>query len=327
MAFVLTGYDKLSAAGNENVRHIHAYTSADDSLATIKASAYFNSIDHYLNIGDDILIDGSDGFDRLRVTAVSPNVTTTTEPDVAPDSISNAEIASDAGIEFSKLEDLTDGELIVGSGANVPTAVALSGDATIDNAGALTIAAGAIDNAKVDASAAIAFSKLAALTDAQFLVGNGSNVAVDVAMSGDASLANTGAVTLGTVVDASKAADYAPEDVVAGMPVLHVFNMVASATATRSIVTSQKITVVDAWAVAKGAGSASDTVQLQNDADADITDALDMNVSDTVLVRAGEINDANRVVNAGDELKCTVTDGGGGDVPAIDVYVLCYVTA
>ena len=46
-------------------------------------------------------------------------------------------------------------------------AVAMSGDATIDGAGALTIAASAIDNAKVSASAAIARSKLA--TDTVFL--------------------------------------------------------------------------------------------------------------------------------------------------------------
>ena len=42
--------------------------------------------------------------------------------------------------------------------------------------------------------------KLAALTSAFFLVGNGSNVATGVAMSGDATLSNTGAVTLAATV-------------------------------------------------------------------------------------------------------------------------------
>jgi hypothetical protein len=50
-------------------------------------------------------------------------------------------------------------------------------------------------NADVNASAAIAFSKLAALTSAHILVGNGSAVAADVALSGDCTLANTGAIT------------------------------------------------------------------------------------------------------------------------------------
>lgn len=63
---------------------------------------------------------------------------------------------------------------------------------------------GAVVNADVSASAAIAYSKLAALTSANILVGNGSNVATVVAVSGDLTLANTGAFTVakinGTVV-------------------------------------------------------------------------------------------------------------------------------
>ena len=42
------------------------------------------------------------------------------------------------------------------------------------------------------------------LTSAHLLVGNGSNVATDVAVSGDLTLANTGAFTLGTVSGAVK---------------------------------------------------------------------------------------------------------------------------
>lgn len=54
-----------------------------------------------------------------------------------------------------------------------------------------------IDNSLISASAAIAFSKLAALTSGNILVGNGSNVATSVAMSGDVTIANTGATTIG----------------------------------------------------------------------------------------------------------------------------------
>ncbi len=56
---------------------------------------------------------------------------------------------------------------------------------------------GTLVNADVNASAAIAFSKLAALTDGNILVGNGSNVATSVAMSGDVTISNTGATTIG----------------------------------------------------------------------------------------------------------------------------------
>lgn len=59
-----------------------------------------------------------------------------------------------------------------------------------------TIAPLAVTNAKVATAAAIAFSKLAALPSTNVLVGNASNVATAVAVSGDATLANTGALTI-----------------------------------------------------------------------------------------------------------------------------------
>ena len=114
---------------------------------------------------------------------------------------------SDGGTEkkitFSNLEDSIFGNV--------------SGDATIAAGGALTIANGAVENSmladdavgadelaanavvndSVASNAAIAFSKLAALTDGNILVGNGSNVATSVAMSGDVTIANDGATTIG----------------------------------------------------------------------------------------------------------------------------------
>lgn len=58
------------------------------------------------------------------------------------------------------------------------------------------IADGAITNAKVNAAAAIALTKLAALTSAQIIVGNGSNVPTAMAMSGDVAIDNSGATTI-----------------------------------------------------------------------------------------------------------------------------------
>ena len=79
-----------------------------------------------------------------------------------------------------------------------------TGDVT--GSGALTIATGAVNSAKiadgaivnddVNASAAIAHSKLAAVPDGQVIVGNGSTVPTAVAISGDITLANDGAVTI-----------------------------------------------------------------------------------------------------------------------------------
>ena len=110
--------------------------------------------------------------------------------------VNNTNVGASAAIAFSKLASLTSGNVLVGNASNVPTSVAVSGDATISNTGSVTIANSAITNAKVSASAAIDFSKLASLTSANILVGNVSNVAASVAMSGDATLANTGAITI-----------------------------------------------------------------------------------------------------------------------------------
>jgi hypothetical protein len=59
-----------------------------------------------------------------------------------------------------------------------------------------TISSGAVTNAKVSAIAAISYSKLAALPSANILVGSGANVPTAVPVSGDVTLANTGAINL-----------------------------------------------------------------------------------------------------------------------------------
>jgi len=148
---------------------------------------------------------------------------------LASNAVVNASIASNAAIAHSKLAALASTKVLVGNGSNVATEVPLSGDVTMANTGAVTIGAekvvnsmigdGAVDteeiaddaitaaklasnavvNASIASNAAIAHSKLAALASTKVLVGNGSNVAAEVALSGDVTMDNTGAVTLGTV--------------------------------------------------------------------------------------------------------------------------------
>ena len=62
---------------------------------------------------------------------------------------------------------------------------------------AASVVRGGLVNADVDAAAAIAFSKLAALDDANILVGNGSNVATKVAVTGDVTISNAGVTAIG----------------------------------------------------------------------------------------------------------------------------------
>ncbi len=91
---------------------------------------------------------------------------------------------------------LTDSHILVGSGANVATDVAMTGDIGISNTGVTAIQSGVIVNGDVNASAAIDYSKLAPLTSGNILVGSAGNVATSVPMSGDVSIIASGATTI-----------------------------------------------------------------------------------------------------------------------------------
>jgi len=85
---------------------------------------------------------------------------TITRDKIQNGTLQNADINASAGIEFSKLEGLTAGQIVLGNASNVPTDTAISGDIAITNAGVVSISAGAIVNADVNTSAGIAGSKL-----------------------------------------------------------------------------------------------------------------------------------------------------------------------
>ncbi len=123
---------------------------------------------------------------------------------IAAGAIVNADVNASAAIAVSKLEALNSARVWVGNGSNVAVGVDVTGDVTISNAGVTAIAAGAIVDADVNASAAIAVSKLEALNSARVWVGNGSNVAVGVDVTGDVTISNAGvtAIAAGAIVDA-----------------------------------------------------------------------------------------------------------------------------
>lgn len=116
---------------------------------------------------------------------------------IAAGVIVNADVNASAAIAYSKLAALTSANILVGSAGNVATAVAMSGDVAITNTGVTAVQAGAITNAKVNATAAIDFSKLAALPSGNLLVGSAGNVATSVAASGDVTISNAGVTAIG----------------------------------------------------------------------------------------------------------------------------------
>ncbi len=93
-------------------------------------------------------------------------------------SILNADINASAAIAYSKLAAMTSASILLGNGSNVPTVTAVTGDVTISNTGVTAIAAGVIVNADISASAAIAFTKMAAMTASRAVVSDGSGFLV-----------------------------------------------------------------------------------------------------------------------------------------------------
>ena len=88
-------------------------------------------------------------FKSLITTAPISTTVNTDDLTITLDDLVNADISATAAIDFSKLAALSDGNILIGSNTNVATSITMSGDATIINTGALTIANNAITDAKI----------------------------------------------------------------------------------------------------------------------------------------------------------------------------------
>lgn len=80
---------------------------------------------------------------------------------------------------------LASAKILVGNASNVATGVSVSGDVSIDNAGATTVDSVDLETATVTS-----------IADTEVLIGTGAGTANFAALSGDATMANTGVVTV-----------------------------------------------------------------------------------------------------------------------------------
>lgn len=127
-----------------------------------------------------------------------------TSAKIVDGTIVNADISTSAGIALSKLATSTAGNIIVYNSSGVPTAVAETGDVTIDSSGVASIASGVIVNADISTSAAIDLSKLATSTAGNIIVYNSSGVPTSVAETGDVTIDSSGVTSIssGVIVNA-----------------------------------------------------------------------------------------------------------------------------
>ena len=163
-----------------------------------------------LTVADPTTSDKTITLPNVTGTVITTGDTNTVTSTMVDASLANANLAANAAISFSKLASLTAAQILVGNGSNVATAVAVTGDISINNAGLTAIAAGAIVDADINSSAAISGSKIVA--------GTTSVVGVVQLTDSAASSSTTTAATPAAVKVAKDAADAAATTANAALP-------------------------------------------------------------------------------------------------------------
>ena len=176
-----------------------------------KMSTTGDTMTGHLTMGEDttIIFEGAtdDGYETTLTVAdptadrtiTIPNVTGTVVTTGDTGTVATGMIAGDAVNGDKIADDSINSEHYAADSIDAEHYAPGSVDATALADNAVTSAKildGEIVNADINASAAIAHSKLAAIPDGQILVGSGSTVPTAVAVSGDVTIANNGAVTI-----------------------------------------------------------------------------------------------------------------------------------
>lgn len=116
-----------------------------------------------------------------------------------------AGITTFAGLTDTNIVAPASGELPIYDGVNSWDNKAVSGVITMTNLGVTAFSGTPVINAVVDAAAAIDYSKLAALTSANILVGSAANVATVTTVTGDMAITNAGVTTVTDLTIAGEA--------------------------------------------------------------------------------------------------------------------------
>ncbi len=177
--------DKLDATGGTMTGHL---TMGEDTTIIFEG-ATADAHETTLTVADPTA-DRTITLPNVTGTVVTTGDTGTVATGmIAADAIDGTKIADDA----INSEHYTDGSIDTDHIADSQVTTAKLADNSVTSAKILD---GEVVNADLNAAAAIAHSKLAAIPDGQILVGSGSTVPTAVAVSGDVTIANTGAVTI-----------------------------------------------------------------------------------------------------------------------------------
>ncbi len=147
----LYGYNVTTDAGT----YVQLAVSISNGVITLSAGAGDEALP-----SAQLFVGNASNVAQARALTGDIAITNTGVSSIVAGVIVNADINAAAAIAYSKLATLATGSILAGN-AGVPTATALSGDATIGATGILTIANNAITTAKILA-ANVTLAKLAA---------------------------------------------------------------------------------------------------------------------------------------------------------------------
>jgi len=198
--------EKLAVAGGTVTGEI-----LFNNAATLKfEGATVDAFETTLGVVDPTTSDKTILLPNISGTLITNNDSNTVNSTMVDGSLVNTNLAANAAIAFTKLEDLTAAKILVGNASDKATAVTVTGDIGINNAGLTSITAGAIVNADVNSSAAITGSKIT--------TGTTSAVGVLQLTDSTSSTSATTAATPAAVKIAKDAADAAATTANAALP-------------------------------------------------------------------------------------------------------------
>jgi hypothetical protein len=196
-----TGQPLVSQGAGSNLAYgqLAAAGIANDAVTTDKI---LNDAVTSVKIVDNAVTAGKIANDAVTADKIATDAVTAVK--IANDAVATAKIANSA-VTLAKMAQQAAGQIIVGQAAGDDQSVAVSGDATLAANGALTIANDAIAEAKIANNAvtvnkiadnAVSLAKMAQQTSGQIIVGQAAGNDQSVAVSGDATLAANGALTI-----------------------------------------------------------------------------------------------------------------------------------
>lgn len=187
----------------------------EPTLSSGRVCYLFSDNKLYLYGNDNAWAEIGAQLDNLEVTTAKINDLAVTEGKLADGAVTstkildgtilNVDINASALIALSKLAAGTIGTVVLHNASGVPTATALSGDITVNSSGVTAIGSGKIVDDDINASAAIAHTKLANATAGQVLLGTTTTgVVTATTVSGDVTITGAGvtAISSGVIVDA-----------------------------------------------------------------------------------------------------------------------------